>query len=308
MGDFIMDTVIEQINARKKGQNAVILAHTYQSPQVQQAADFVGDSYAMAVYASRLTGYQKAIVCGVRFMAETVKLLAPELEVVLPEPSAGCPMAEQIAPERVRAFQAEHPEYAVAAYVNTTAALKAECDVCVTSSSALKIIRALPQEKILFIPDQNLGAYVREMVPEKEILLWDGYCPIHSRITEEDVLWAKAEHPGAAVAMHPECRPEALRHAEVIGSTKEIIDYMRVADRPVIVATERNVYDKLAPELPDKTFYQLCPDKLVCEDMKKVTPELVLHTLSGGGERIALDSAVTAGARRALDNMLKYGG
>ena len=300
MGDFIMDTVIEQINARKKKQNAVILAHTYQSPQVQQAADFVGDSYAMAVYASKLTGYKRAVVCGVRFMAETVKLLAPELEVVLPEPSAGCPMAEQIAPERVRAFKAEHPEYAVAAYVNTTAALKAECDVCVTSSSALKIIRALPQEKILFIPDQNLGAYVREMVPEKEILLWDGYCPIHSRITEEDVLRAKAEHPGAAVAMHPECLPEALRHAEVI--------YMRVADRPVIVATERNVYDKLAPELPDKTFYQLCPDKLVCEDMKKVTPELVLHALSGGGERIALDSAVTAGARRALDNMLKYGG
>lgn len=303
-----MDPVIAQIQKLKKEENAVILAHTYQSPQVQQAADFVGDSYAMAVHASKLNGYKRAIVCGVRFMAETVKLLAPELEVVLPEPSAGCPMAEQIAPERVRAFKAEHPEYAVAAYVNTTAALKAECDVCVTSSSALKIIRALPQEKILFIPDQNLGAYVRDMVPEKEIVLWDGYCPIHSRITEEDVLRARAEHPGAAVTMHPECRPEALRHADVIGSTKEIIDFMKTATRPVIVVTERNVYDKLAPELPGKTFYQLCPDKLVCADMQKITPKLVLQALHGGGELMALDTAVAAGARRALDNMLKYGG
>ncbi len=303
-----MASVIDQIIQAKKETGAVILAHTYQSPEIQTAADFVGDSYAMAVHASKLTGYKKAIVCGVRFMAETVKLLAPELEVVLPEPTAGCPMAEQIAPERVRAFKAEHPEYAVAAYVNTTAALKAECDVCVTSSSALKIIRALPQEKVLFIPDQNLGAYVRDMVPEKEILLWDGYCPIHSRITEEDVLRARAEHPGAAVAMHPECRPEALRHADVIGSTKEIIDFMKAADRPVIVATERNVYDKLAPELPDKVFYQLCPEKLVCADMKKVTPELVLRALSGGGERMEPAPEVTAGARRALDNMLKYGG
>ena len=164
-----MASVIDQIIQAKKETGAVILAHTYQSPEIQTAADFVGDSYAMAVHASKLTGYKKAIVCGVRFMAETVKLLAPELEVVLPEPTAGCPMAEQIAPERVRAFKAEHPEYAVAAYVNTTAALKAECDVCVTSSSALKIIRALPQEKVLFIPDQNLGAYVRDMVPEKEM-------------------------------------------------------------------------------------------------------------------------------------------
>ncbi len=303
-----MASVIDQIIQAKKETGAVILAHTYQSPEIQTAADFVGDSYAMAVHASKLTGYKKAIVCGVRFMAETVKLLAPELEVVLPEPTAGCPMAEQIAPERVRAFKAEHPEYAVAAYVNTTAALKAECDVCVTSSSALKIIRALPQEKVLFIPDQNLGAYVRDMVPEKEILLWDGYCPIHSRITEEDVLRARAEHPGAAVAMHPECRPEALRHADVIGSTKEIIDFMRSADRPVIVATERNVYDKLSPELPEKTFYQLCPDKLVCADMQKVTPELVLYALNDGGERIEPAPEVTAGARRALDNMLKYGG
>ena len=303
-----MASVIDQIIQAKKETGAVILAHTYQSPEIQTAADFVGDSYAMAVHASKLTGYKKAIVCGVRFMAETVKLLAPELEVVLPEPTAGCPMAEQIAPERVRAFKAEHPDIAVAAYVNTTAALKAECDVCVTSSSALKIIRALPQEKVLFIPDQNLGAYVRDMVPEKEILLWDGYCPIHSRITEEDVLRARSEHPGAAVAMHPECRPEALRHADVIGSTKEIIDFMRSADRPVIVATERNVYDKLSPVLPEKTFYQLCPDKLVCADMQKVTPELVLYALNDGGERIEPAPEVTAGARRALDNMLKYGG
>lgn len=303
-----MDSVIDQINALKKEQNTVILAHTYQSPRVQETADFVGDSYAMAVYAAKLSGYRKAVVCGVRFMAEMVKLLAPELEVILPDPTAGCPMAEQIAPERVRAFKAENPEVAVAAYVNTTAALKAECDVCVTSSSAVKIIRALPQKKILFIPDQNLGAYVRDMVPDKEIILWDGCCPVHTRISGEDVLRAKAEHPGAAVAMHPECKPEALRHADVIGSTKEIIDFMKISDRPVIVATERNVYDKLAPELPGKTFYQLCPEKLVCEDMKKISPELVLSALNGGGERIVLDEATANAARRPLDNMLKYGG
>lgn len=303
-----MDAVIEQIKKLKEQKNAVILAHTYQSPRIQQAADFVGDSYAMAVFASKIRGRETAIVCGVRFMAETVKLLAPELKVLLPAPDAGCPMAEQIAPERVRAFRVENPDAAVAAYVNTSAALKAECDVCVTSSSAVRIIRSLPQEKILFIPDQNLGAYVQEQVPEKQLILWDGYCPIHSRITEQDVLNAKRAHPGAVVAMHPECRPEALRHAELIGSTKEIIDFMKSAPGPVIVATERNVYDKLAPELPDKTFYQLCPDKLICEDMAKVTPELVLRAFSGGGEVIHPDPAITAGARRALDNMLKYGG
>ena len=304
-----MDTlaVIRRLAAE---QGALVAAHTSQAPEIQDAADIVGDSYALAKRAAE-TDAAVVYMCGVRFMAEGVKILAPDKRVVLVEPEADCPMARQIDPARVAEFRAAHPEYAVVAYINTTAELKAVSDVCVTSSSALKIVRSLPQKDILFIPDKNLGDYVRRQVPEKHIVTWDGYCPVHNAVTAADVLAAKARHPQAKVAMHPECPPEALELADMAGSTAAIIDYIREGGsggEEVIVATERGVVDRLDARYPGR-LHQLCEDKLVCPDMKRTTLQSLLAAMeSRGGEEIRLGEKLADAARRSLENMLRYGG
>lgn len=293
----------------KEKSGTLILAHTYQAPEILAAADVCGDSYALAKAA---TAYQneRVVVCGVRFMAETVKILSPDKTVVLPKKRATCPMAEQISPQRVRAFHAENPDVTVVAYINTTAALKAECDVCVTSSSAVKIVRALPGQKILFIPDKNLGAWVRRQCPEKEIILWDGCCPVHNSITQQDVLRAKAQHPNAKLAMHPECPPDALQHADMIGATSAIIDYaLQNGQEDIIFGTECGVYDDLVQKYPQRHFYQLRGDKLVCPDMKMTALQDVYTAVAGDtGEEIVLEEELRKAAKHSLDNMLKYGG
>ena len=304
-----MDTlaVIRRLAAE---QGALVAAHTYQAPEIQDAADIVGDSYALAKRAAE-TDAAVVYMCGVRFMAEGVKILAPDKRVVLVEPEADCPMARQIDPARVAEFRAAHPEYAVVAYINTTAELKAVSDVCVTSSSALKIVRSLPQKDILFIPDKNLGDYVRRQVPEKHIVTWEGYCPVHNAVTAADVLAAKALHPEAKVAMHPECPPEALELADMAGSTAAIIDYIREGGSgggKVIVTTERGVVDRLDARYPGR-LHQLCEDKLVCPDMKRTTLQSLLAAMeSRGGEEIRLGEKLADAARRSLENMLRYGG
>lgn len=301
-----MDT-LDFIRRYKQQNNATLAAHTYQSPAVQEAADIVGDSYALARMAAG-SDAETVYMAGVRFMAEGIKILSPHKRVVLVEPSADCPMARQIEPQRVQAFRAAHPEYAVVAYINTTAELKAVSDVCVTSSSAVKIVRALPQQDILFIPDRNLGDYVRRQVPEKNIVTWDGCCPVHAELTAADVLEAKARWPLAKVAMHPECPPDALALADMCGSTAAIIDYIRQIDGEIIVATERGVVDRLSPEYPGR-LHQLCAEKLTCRDMKLTTPESVAAAMRGeGGEEIVMDAALMDAARSSLVNMLRYGG
>ena len=304
-----MDT-LAVIRRLAEEQGALVAAHTYQAPEIQNAADIVGDSYALAKRAAE-TDAAVVYMCGVRFMAEGVKILAPDKRVVLVEPEADCPMARQIDPARVAEFRAAHPEYAVVAYINTTAELKAVSDVCVTSSSALKIVRSLPQKDILFIPDKNLGDYVRRQVPEKHIVTWEGYCPVHNAVTAADVLAAKARHPQAKVAMHPECPPEALELADMAGSTAAIIDYIREGGsggEEVIVATERGVVDRLDARYPGR-LHQLCEDKLVCPDMKRTTLQSLLAAMeSRGGEEIRLGEKLADAARRSLENMLRYGG
>lgn len=304
-----MDT-LAVIRRLAEEQGALVAAHTYQAPEIQNAADIVGDSYALAKRAAE-TDAAVVYMCGVRFMAEGVKILAPDKRVVLVEPEADCPMARQIDPARVAEFRAAHPEYAVVAYINTTAELKAVSDVCVTSSSALKIVRSLPQKDILFIPDKNLGDYVRRQVPEKHIVTWEGYCPVHNAVTAADVLAAKARHPQAKVAMHPECPPEALELADMAGSTAAIIDYIREGGsggEEVIVATERGVVDRLDACYPGR-LHQLCEDKLVCPDMKRTTLQSLLAAMeSRGGEEIRLGEKLADAARRSLENMLRYGG
>ena len=298
--------VPERVARYKREQNAIIAAHTYQSPEVQDVADILGDSFALAQKAAA-SDAETVYMCGVRFMAEGVKILAPRKRVVLAEPEADCPMARQIDPQRVRDFRAANPDAAVVAYINTTAELKAVADVCVTSSSALKIVRALPNKRILFIPDQHLGGYVRAQVPEKEILTWDGCCPVHHPVSADAIRAAKAAHPDALVAIHPECPAEAVALADMVGSTAAIIDFIRETDREVIVVTERGVVDKLSAEYPGR-LHQLCPDVLTCPDMKRTTLTSVVSAMEGtGGEEIEMDAALMDAARRSLVNMIELG-
>ena len=298
----------EAILRQKAERRVTILAHTYQTPDILAVADITGDSFKLSEAAAGLD-CDTVLVCGVRFMAETVKILSPEKRVVLPAPRATCPMAVQIAPERLAAFREENPHVCVCAYINTTAELKALSDVCVTSSSAVRIVRALPEQDILFIPDQNLGAFVKAQVPEKNIMLWDGCCPTHHSITAADVERAKAEHPGAALAVHPECQPAVLAHADFIGSTSAIIDYCLKHDGDVIIGTERGVTDWLHEQYPDRGFYQLRADKLTCENMKYTTLQGVYDALTGvGGAEIELPEALRLAAKKSIDRMLQYGG
>ena len=295
------------IEEKEKG-GVLILAHTYQHPDVLEVADIVGDSYALSK-ATQNVPQKKVLMCGVRFMAETVKILSPEKEVLLSHADAGCPMAEQLDPAEVRRYREAHPGHAVCAYVNTTAELKALADVCVTSSSAVEIVSRLPQEDILFIPDKNLGTFVQQMLPQKRIHLMDGYCPVHNAITAQMIEEARRAHPGAKVAIHPECPYEAVRLADMAGSTKEILDYIHKGDDEVIIATERGVYDDLVRKYPGRGLYQLEPDCMTCRDMKKTTLQGVYDALTGkGGLVIELDEALRKAARGSIDNMLKYGG
>lgn len=298
--------LIEQIKIAKKEKDTVILAHTYQNPDIIDIADITGDSYALSVAAEKLSE-KRVIMCGVRFMAETVKILSPDKEVVLASKGASCAMAKQISPERVVEFKKQNPDVCVVAYVNTTTALKAVCDVCVTSSTAVKIVNSIENKDILFIPDKNLGAYVKAQCPDKNIILWDGFCPVHNQITAQDVLEARALYPDATVAMHPECPAEAVALSDMVGATSGIIDYCKRVDTPVIIATERGVCDYLNIQYPDRKFYQLAPEKLVCPDMKLTTLEDVLDAINGvGGEEIELPEDVRLAAKGCIDNMIKY--
>ncbi len=301
------DALRDLIAKRKQETDTVVLAHTYQPPEIIELADITGDSFALAKAAAKLPN-KRIIMCGVRFMAESVKILAPDKTVLLPAPDAGCGMARMIAPEEIIAWKQQHPDAVVCAYINTTAATKAVCDVCVTSSSALKIVGKLQEDEILFLPDRNLGGWIAAQMPDKKITLWNGYCPVHDELTEEQVLQAKKDHPGALLAVHPECRKEVVRHADMAGSTAEIIDFALKTDKSVIIGTERGVADTLTKKYPDREFYYLCPETLTCPDMKYISPELLLKTINGeAGEEIELDEELRLKAKKSIDRMLELG-
>lgn len=295
------------IEAKKKT-GTVILAHTYQEPDIIDIADITGDSFFLSKKAAEIKA-ERVVMCGVRFMAESVKILSPETETILPVPSATCPMAEQILPERVRKFKEENPEAQVVAYINTTAALKAECDVCVTSSSAIKIVDKIDAPSILFIPDQHLGSFVKEKLPHKNIILWDGYCPVHAQLTKEDVIECKKAHPDAVFAVHPESPAEVVALADMVGATSEIINYAKAQKGKVIIGTERGVVDYLAiNEENGDRFIQLAPEKLCCEDMKKISLEDVYKSIIGeAGEKIELPEDLRKKALVSINRMLELG-
>ncbi len=298
----------KEILRLKKETGTVILAHTYQEPDIIDIADITGDSFFLSKKAKELNA-KKVLMCGVRFMAESVKILSPETETTLPVPTATCPMAEQISPERVKEWKNENPDGVVVCYINTTAALKSVCDVCVTSSSAIKIVNKIESEKILFIPDQHLGSFVKKNLPEKNIILWDGYCPVHAQLTKEDVLKCKKEHPNAKFAVHPESPKEVVELADMIGATSEIIAYAKETEGEVIIGTEKGVADYLRlHEENGERFIQLAPEKLCCVDMKKIGLEDVLSSLKGeAGEKIELDENLRKNALISIEKMLELG-
>ena len=297
----------EEIIRLKKENDICILAHCYQSPDILEVADFVGDSFALSVSASKVTN-KTVIMCGVRFMAETVKILSPDKNVILANADAGCPMAEMMDKELIEQVKEQYPDYTVVAYVNTTSELKTVCDVCVTSSSALKICRSLDSDKILFIPDKNLGSYIAEQIPEKEFKLLSGGCPTHARIGITEVKKAKEAHPDALFLVHPECVPEVVAQADYVGSTTGIMDFAKKSDaKEFIIGTENSIVSHLQLACPDKKFYPLSKD-LVCHNMKLTTIVDVLNCVKGiGGEEIELDEDVRLGAKRCIDKMIELG-
>lgn len=298
----------QQILKLKKEKDACILAHSYMSEDVCEVADFVGDSYALSVKAKSVP-QKTVLMCGVRFMAETVKMLSPQKTVYLVNPQAGCPMAEQFDKEVISEVKKMYPDYAVVAYINTTTELKTIADVCVTSASAVKICRAIPQKNILFIPDINLGTYVRGQVPEKNFKLLSGGCPTHAKIEKSDVSAAKKAHPEALLLVHPECRPEVTEAADFVGSTTGIMDFAIKSDKKeFIIGTENSIVQHLQFKCPEKNFYPLSKD-LVCHNMKITTLPDVFNCLCGrGGEEIVLDEGTRVKAVKAIEKMIEYGG
>lgn len=302
-----MNEMQQEILRLKKEKDICILAHSYQSKEIIEVADFTGDSYQLSVMAT--TAPQKTVImCGVRFMAETVKILSPEKTVLLANPIAGCPMAEQMDVELISAVREQNPDYTVVAYINTTASLKTVCDVCVTSSSAVKIVNNIPNKNILFIPDCNLGDYVAKQIPDKNIKLLQGGCPIHARVTAEDVQKAKKLHPEAELLVHPECVPAVVSQADYVGSTVGIMKYAMNSDKKeFIIGTEISIADHLAYECPDKLFYTLSKD-LICSNMKSTTLPDVLHAVMGiSGEEIILDDETISKAKACINKMIELG-
>ena len=297
----------DEILNLKKENDICILAHSYQAREIVEIADFTGDSFQLSVAASRVN--QKAVLmCGVRFMAETVKILSPNKTVLLANPEASCPMAEQMDKELIEAVKKSNPDYTVMAYINTTAELKTICDVCVTSSSAVKIADKIPNNNILFLPDCNLGAYVAEQVPHKNIKLLQGGCPIHAAVTVDDTEQARAVHPGAALLVHPECVPNVVQLADFVGSTSAIMNYAMQSDRrEFIIGTEMSIAEHLQYICPDKRFYALSK-KLLCPNMKMTTLIDVLNSVSGSSrEEIALGKETIAKARGCIERMIELG-
>lgn len=300
----------EKILKLKKEKDVYILAHSYQGMEITEIADTVGDSFKLSVDAQKATS-KNLLMCGVHFMAETAKMLSPDKKVFLANRLAGCPMAEQMDPEMIKQLKEQEPDRKIVAYINTTADLKAVCDVCVTSSSAVKIVKNMDAEKILFIPDCNLGTYVKEQVPEKDIKLLKGGCPVHAAVTVQDLEKAKALHPNALVLVHPECIPEVSSRADYVGSTSGIIDFAKASDaKEFIIGTEISIAEFLQYECPEKDFYILSK-KIVCQNMKLTTLMDVYKTLLGidNGEafEIKMTDEKIKSARKCIDEMIRLG-
>ena len=299
-----MDKITDQIQRLKKEKNAVILAHYYTPAEVQALADQVGDSYNLAKSATK-TLADVVVFCGVGFMGESVKILNPEKTVLVPDLSADCAMAHMADVQQIKSLRDRYDDLAVVCYINSTAQLKCYSDVCVTSSNAVKIVRALPNKNIFFIPDENLGSFVAQQVPDKNIILNNGRCPVHAEVKLQQLQELIAAHPEAKVLAHPECRPQILALSDYIGSTTGIIDYAKKSDAGAfIVCTEEGVLYSMQSNNPEKAFYFVA-DGICCADMKLNTPEKILHVLQTGENEIFVDEEIRRKALRPLERMLE---
>jgi len=298
---FSTEELTARVGELKREKNAVILGHNYQIDEVQAVSDFLGDSLRLAQLATEVDA-RLIVLCGVHFMAESAKILNPDKVVLLPSKDAGCPMADMVTADELVAFKGRHPGAAVVCYVNTSAAVKAESDVCVTSSNAVDIVRALDSEKVIFVPDKNLAAYVASKV-DKEVIPWEGYCYVHHMFLPEDVQLAVGEHPGVKVVVHPECPPEVIARADFVASTEGM---MRLADEhdELIVGTEIGLVERMNREHPGKDFYPLSAFA-VCRNMKMTDLPRVAWALENERYEIDVPEETRRRAEGALRRMLE---
>ena len=296
--------ILQQINLLKNEKNAVILAHYYVSGEIQEIADYVGDSFYLAKIAKNISA-DVIVFCGVYFMGESAKILNPNKTVLMPDLTADCPMAHMVKEGKIEKMREQYTDLAVVCYINSSAQLKCKSDVCVTSSNAVKIVKALPNKNVFFIPDENLGRFVAEQVNDKNIILNDGYCPRHKEISLEQLKLIKSQHPTALVLTHPECTKDVLDISDYIGSTAGIIDYAKNSlNDEFIICTEEGVLHQLQKNSPNKKFYFVQP-RPVCEDMKKITLEKVLDVLITGKNAVEVTDEVRNLALKPLEKMLE---
>lgn len=299
-----MESKLEKIKRLKEEKNAVILAHYYVNDEVQDIADYVGDSYYLSELATRIS-QDVIVLCGVRFMAESAKILNMGKKVLLPVIDADCPMAHMATVDKIKQIREQYEDVAVVCYVNSTAELKEQSDVCVTSSNALKIVQALPNKNVYFIPDQNLAHYVASKVPDKNFIFNEGYCPVHMNVEVEEIEAVKAAHPNAPLLAHPECKPGVLALADYAGSTSGIINYVKGSDKEeFIICTERGVFHKIKTQNPDKKLY-LASEKLLCSDMKKITLDSIIDVLENEKPEIEMDEEFAKRAYKSMARMLE---
>jgi len=297
------EAIKQQIRDLLKQHNAVLLAHNYMRDEVQEIADITGDSLALSIEAAK-TDASVIVFCGVHFMAESAAILSPDKRVLLPRPDAGCPMADMVTVEELEQLKQAHPGVPVVTYVNSSAEVKAHSDICCTSANALKVVKSLAEDELIFVPDRNLGRWVAKFVPEKRFIFWQGFCPTHERMTVAAVLKKKAEHPGALFICHPECAPEVSALADHVCSTSGMYDYCRTSPaNKFIIGTEAGILYKLRQDNPDKEFILASP-ALICPNMKLTSLEDVLLSLQTMSPIVTVSDDIRVLAKKALDRML----
>lgn len=297
------NSIKQQIRQLLKERNAVLLAHNYMRDEIQEIADITGDSLALSMEAAK-TDADVIVFCGVHFMAESAAILSPGKKVLLPRPDAGCPMADMVTVEALKAMKEKHPGVPVVTYVNSSAEIKAHSDICCTSANAVSVVKSLPDSKLIFVPDRNLGRYIAQFIPEKEFILWEGFCPTHERMTLEAVQKKKQEHPDALFICHPESAPEVTALADYAGSTSAMYDYCRNSPaKKFIVGTEAGILFRLRQENPDKEFILASP-ALICPNMKLTSLEDILFSLETMSPVITVPEEIRIPALQALNRML----
>jgi len=297
--------LIKNILNLKQKRKAIFLAHNYQISEIQDLADFKGDSLELAKISTKITA-KTIVVCGVKFMAETVKILSPDKKVILPVSSAGCPLADMASTDQLIELKKKHPDSWVVSYVNTTAQVKALSDVCCTSSNAVSVVSKAPKSEVIFLPDRNLANWVKKNVPDKRIIIWPGFCPVHEDFSADDLIQAKQRYPQAKVMAHPECKMEVLELSDYVCSTAGMLNI--VCNSKVdefIVGTEEGMIYRLEKENPQKKFYSLGPRK-ICQDMKKITLKSIYSALLEDTYQVEVDSKVSQSAKIALERMVNY--